>query len=79
MQRAAEAATLRYGGRIRGNALAVVELPAHRDHAASHVCARLLTHKTRVRAYNARVLGCQQTPLAPAEAVTSNTPYQNAA
>ena len=48
VQGAAEAFSLRLAGGGGHDAVRVVELPTHRNHAALHAAARLLTHVARV-------------------------------
>ena len=48
VQRAAEAADLGHGGAVLQDAVHVVELPTHRDHAALHIAPRRLAHEAGV-------------------------------
>lgn len=47
---AAETSADRRGGAKVGDALSVVELAAHRDHAAAHILAAFLAHEAGVDA-----------------------------
>lgn len=47
----AETSVHRYGRGVVGDALAVIKLPTHRDHAAPHILTALFTHKAGVDAW----------------------------
>lgn len=48
---AAETSVHGYGRGVVGDALAMIKLPAHRDHAAPHILTALFTHKTGVESW----------------------------
>lgn len=48
MDGAAETSVHRYGRGEGGDALAVVKLPTHRNHAAPHILTALFTHEAGV-------------------------------